>query len=307
MIPTTSDGLHEDPRVGAAYDHCRDITREHAKTFYFASMFLPPRKRHACFAIYAFCRSVDDISDEEHAHDDERDVAVLTRRLAHWRSTIDDIFDGGTQPDPIALALQDAIRRFGIRREHFHTLIDGVLSDLDFRFITTFPELEDYCYKVASVVGLMTARIFGYSEQAASQHARDLGTAMQLTNILRDVGEDADRGRIYLPLAELDQFGVTREEIFTKTMTSRFVALMRFSIQRAREFYQRADLGIPLLDVDSRMTVRLMSKNYRRILVRIEENGYDVFHRRASLSFLSKVSSIPAIYLQNTWEKNFRP
>jgi phytoene synthase len=168
--------------------------------------------------------------------------------------------------------------------------------DIEFSKFETFDELYVYCYKVASVVGLMTSEIFGYSDRHALQHAIELGIAMQLTNILRDIGEDIDRGRIYLPMEDLKRFNYSEEEFMKKTMNGNFLELMKFQIERARSYYRSAEKGIPMLQKESRFAVMISSENYCNILNAIEENGYDVFTRRAYRSFYQKISTIPAIW-----------
>ncbi len=168
--------------------------------------------------------------------------------------------------------------------------------DIEFKPFETFEELYVYCYKVASVVGLITAEIFGYSNNEALQHAIELGIAMQLTNILRDVGEDVNRGRIYLPLEDLRRFNYSSEELMQKRMNSNFLELMKFQIERARSYYSSSDKGIPMLEQRSRFGVAISSVNYGNILTAIEENQYDVFSKRAYRSFWQKISTLPAVW-----------
>jgi 15-cis-phytoene synthase len=284
--------LHE------AYRYCRRVTNRHAKTFSIAAHFLPAHKREACYAVYAFCRYMDDIADR--ILSGENALQARMQQLTLWEEDMRAATLGEHRDHPVLLAWGDTVQRFHIPWEYAQTLIDGVRSDLVFTRMRTFDELEVYCYKVASVVGLMTARIFEFDRMEALEHARDLGTAMQLTNILRDVGEDMRNGRIYIPTDDLAAFGLDDDDIRAARVDTRFRSMMRFQIARARAFYARADQGIPMLHPDSQLTVQLMSSNYRRILDVIERNDYDVFTRRASLSFAAKAAVIPSLAYKTT-------
>lgn len=283
-----------------AYRYCRQIAKHHAKTFYLATMFLPKPRQNPIFAMYALLRTVDDLVD---LAEDKLTNGQLTRHeinesIGNWKTRLKECYGGKHHDDPILLAWQDTLTRHPIPVELPLDLIDGVAMDIDFVPFETFDELYVYCYKVASVVGLMTAEIFGYSDKKALQHAIDLGIAMQLTNILRDVGEDVDRGRIYLPLEDLGRFGYSTEEFMQKQMNGNFVNLMKFQIERARRYYASSDLGIPMLEKSSRFAVMISSRNYSDILKTIENNGYDVFTSRAYRSFYQKISTIPHIWYQ---------
>jgi phytoene synthase len=293
-----------------AYRECRQLTRHHARTFYLASHFLPKRKRNACYAIYAFCRYVDDLADAGANLDGP--YAERTRTVIEsWRSDLANLYqsysDGSNEHSPhlndrsrrmVMLAWGDVLNRYHIPLKLPEMVIEGCMTDVAPRVrIETFQELRNYCVQVASSVGLMTARVFGYTEPDAEARAIDLGIAMQLTNIIRDVGEDAANNRIYLPLDELRTFGVTIEDIRKGRLTPQFRHLIDFQIARARRYYQSADEGIHLLDPDSRTTVHLMSKNYRGILDAVERNGYDVFGQRAYVSLARKLRTLPAAWL----------
>ncbi|HRK04959.1 MAG TPA: phytoene/squalene synthase family protein [Chlorobiota bacterium] len=291
---------HVDTTV--AYEECRNLTFRHAKTFYFASRFLPRTKRNACYAVYAFCRWVDDLVDvaTQTGNVTPADAAVLVHR---WRTRINNLYDGkgpedlgGFEEQAILTAWDDTLRRFDIPRNLPEELIEGVLLDTVVDRFATFDELKNYCYKVASVVGLMTTPIFGYNDDAALPRAVDLGIAMQLTNIIRDVGEDAAMGRIYLPQEELRAFGVSEDDILQRRMTPGLRALLEFQTARARSYYHQAESGISLLDGNARPTVRLMSRNYEKILDVVEKMDYDVFRRRASTTLFQKLCSIPSAF-----------
>jgi len=292
----------------AAYEVCRRVTFTHAKTFYFASHFIPRSKRAACYAVYAFCRYVDDIVDVAMEQGDvTRDDAI--RLVEQWRSDVGSLYEQDGSPDAdhaasqrtpessaVLLAWEDTLTRYHIPRHLPEELIEGVLMDTTISRFNTYDELREYCYKVASVVGLMTSEIFGFTDQRAVPHAIDLGIAMQLTNIIRDIKEDTKRDRIYLPREEYERFGVTEQEILDGVWSSRMHDLIRFQVERADALYDSADIGIPYLDVDSRLTVQLMSTNYRKILRVVEGMDHNVFRGRASTSTLQKILSIPVAW-----------
>jgi phytoene synthase len=294
------------PSIAEAYEVCRQVTYTHAKTFYFASHFIAPHKRNACYAVYAFCRYVDDLIDVAIEKGDvTRDHAVTL--VAQWRNDLDALYAGAQLPssgsdDPTKIAIltawEDTLATYRIPRNLPDELIEGVLMDTIVTRFETFDELYVYCYKVASVVGLMTSEIFGYSSKEALAHAIELGVAMQLTNILRDVGEDADRGRIYLPQDDLDAYGVTEDDIMQHRWTPQLHALVREYTNRAESYYASSDRGVPMLDRDSRTTVYLMSMNYRKILRVVESMDYNIFLRRARTTMLQKILSIPAAWLR---------
>jgi phytoene synthase len=286
--------------VENAYRYCREIARHHAKTFYLATLFLPRQMQNPIVAMYALLRTVDDLVD---LAEDKLTNGQLTREeinasIDTWKKRLGDCYNGEHHGDPILMAWQDTISKFTIPIDLPLDLIDGVAMDIDFKPFETFEDLYVYCYKVASVVGLMTAEIFGYSDRNALQHAVELGIAMQLTNILRDIGEDIGRGRIYLPLEDLRRFNYTPEEFMQKKMNENFVRLMKFQIERARRYYECSEKGIPMLEKRSRFAVLISSHNYCAILQSIEENRYDVFSGRAYRSFFQKISTIPALWFK---------
>lgn len=283
-----------------AYEFCRQIAKHHAKTFYLATLFLPKNQQNPIFAMYALLRTVDDLVDlaEDKLSNGQLTREQINQSIDEWKTRLRGCYAGECHNDPILMAWQDTLRSFHVPIELPLDLIDGVAMDIDFKTFETFDDLYVYCYKVASVVGLMTAEIFGYSDRKALQHAIDLGIAMQLTNILRDVGEDVDRGRIYLPLEDLRRFGYGTDDFMKKRMNDRFVDLMKFQIDRARRYYESSELGIPMLQKNARFAVGISSRNYADILKAIEKNGYDVFSQRAYRSFYQKISTIPAIWLK---------
>lgn len=280
-----------------AYTHCRLITRVHAKTFYMATRFLPYPKQRSIFAIYGLCRYLDNLVDETEdlVNNHQISLGQVYEQLDIFKKNLIKSYKGVDHEDPILIAFSDTLKRFDISPELPLLLLDGVKTDLTKSRYETFDELYAYSYKVASVVGLMTCEVFGYSNKQALDYAIDLGIAMQLTNILRDVGEDLRRNRIYLPAEELSEFNIDMDAFKNGEITREFTELMKFQIKRARQYYHRAELGISMLSRDSRLPVHLAMENYSRILDKIEENHYDVFTRRAFLNSTEKLSMIPRI------------
>ncbi len=292
-----------DPELRDAYIHCRNITRKYAKTFYLATRFLPHHKQRSIFAIYGLCRFLDNLVDEAEdlVADNPVKLQEVEQTLSEWKEKLQLTYEGKPSDNPILLSFADVLRRHHIAISLPYELIDGVAMDLTKNRYESFDELYDYSYKVASVVGLMISEVFGYSGKAALKHAVDLGIAMQLTNILRDVGEDLQRDRIYLPAEDLRRFGVSEDDLFGHRMSDEFRDLMRFQIARARSYYSSADKGIPMLASDSQVPVRLARHNYARILDQIEANGYDVFTHRAYLSLSRKMAILPRVWWNTVW------
>lgn len=288
----------EEPDLREAYIHCRNITRKYARTFYLATRFLPNHKQRSIFAIYGLCRSLDDLVDEAEDLTVQNIVHLqkIGDRLEQWKEELRNTYNGQPSGNPILLAFSDVLRRHKIDISLPFELIEGVCMDITKHRYETFTELYDYSYKVASVVGLMISEVFGYESEDALPHAVELGIAMQLTNIMRDIGEDLQRDRIYLPAEDLRAFGITEADLFDHRMSEGFIALMNYQIDRARTYYRRADKGIPMLSPDSQVPVRLARHNYARILDQIESNGYQVFSRRAYLSFTQKMSILPRVW-----------
>jgi 15-cis-phytoene synthase len=274
-----------------AYMRCEVVTREHSRTFHMASALLPAGKREAVRALYAFCRISDDLVDEGGAN--------RTEDLARWRQ---ESLQAHPHPDNlVALAWADARARYGIPRQYAEQLLDGVAADIDHLRYQTFEELAHYCYGVASTVGLMSMHIVGYANDDAIPFAIKLGVALQLTNILRDVGEDWQRGRFYLPLDEMAEFGLAEAELPISGDDPRWVAFMQFQIERTRQLYREALPGIGLLDPQGRFAIAAAAELYQGILDDIEANQYDVFNRRAHVSDLQKLRRLPAIW----WRSRF--
>ncbi len=263
----------------ASHAYCHRQTKRHARSFYFASMALPREKKRAAYAVYAFCRYADDLVDRA-ASTDGVEAALLRVGEEFDRMTA-----GELREPPFAPAFAWAVQLYGIEKEPFLDLLEGVAMDLGPVRIADWAQLRDYCYHVASVVGLMMARIFELRDETGRERAIDLGLAMQLTNILRDVGEDFRMGRIYLPADEMAAHGVTSADLAATTASVALKALLREQAARAREFYRRAEAGIPLLaDDGSQLTVWLMRHVYAGILDEVERLDYEVLQRRASTS-----------------------
>jgi phytoene synthase len=267
--------------VRAAYTYCQNITRRSSSNFYYAFRLLSPERRDALFAVYAFCRFVDDIADDDH-----RGPAGL---LARWRDELGRVYDG-TPTHPIGCALADAVRRFPLARQHFLDLIRGVEMDLTQRRYTTFDALYEYCYLVAATVGLLCIEIFGHHQPSARDYAVDLGIAFQLTNILRDVMEDGRRGRIYLPLEDLRRFDCTEAELLSSHYSPRLGALMAFECGRARAYYLRARGALAPEDRYSLAAAEAMRLIYERLLDRIEARHFDVFGPKVTLPRYQKLT-----------------
>jgi phytoene synthase len=265
------------------HEYCQQKAAASGSSFYYSFLFLPKPKRQAITALYAFCREVDDVADEC------GDVGVARAKLAWWRGEIAHLYAGQPQ-HPVTQALADAVRDYNLAEEHFLEIIDGMEMDLDQNRYRDFKELHLYCYRVASVVGLLSASIFGYRDRRTLKYAHDLGLAFQLTNITRDVGEDARRGRIYLPLDELAQFGVSEDDILQGRETENARRLLEFQITRAQNYYQRAFDELPDEDRRDQRTGLIMAAIYRALLDEIQSGGCEkVLNRRVSLTPLRKL------------------
>ncbi len=282
----------DDPDFARAQAHCAEIIRSKAHSFYFASRFLPSSKRSDVFAFYAFCRTVDDIADIPRAGLPE---GAVMRQLEQWR---DWLCDGApTRPDdPVKYALAHVVRAQDLPLTPLVELVEGVLQDLEPRHLTDFAALDRYCYSVAGTVGIAMAALLGAQDPLAWDYARDLGIAMQLTNVLRDVGEDLERGRVYLPSEEMARFGYTRLDLERGIVDDRFNALMRFQVARARAYYARGLDGLRLLPHDSQFPIAIAARTYAGILTKIECANFDVFSRRAHTGRRDKLLLAARLY-----------
>ena len=262
--------------------YCQDKATQSGSSFYYSFMFLPADKRRAITALYAFCREVDDVVDEC------SDTNVARTTLNWWRAQVAEIY-GGKPQHPVAIALVPVVKQFNMAQEHLLEIIDGMEMDLEQHQYADFKALQLYCYRVASVVGLLAAGIFGYTDRKTLKYAHDLGIAFQLTNIIRDVGEDARRGRIYLPQDELAQFGVHAGDILNAHETAEFHKLIQFQIERAQHFYRQAFEQLPTADRKNQRTGIIMAAIYRATLDEIIASGCHVLKERVSLTPLRKL------------------
>jgi len=265
-----------------AYAYCRDVTRQHAKNFYYAFLLLPRAQRDAIYTVYAFCRYCDDIADDDHV------LPTQHALLQHWRQELENCY-AGKPTHRITQALQRTVTHYVIPKHYFEELICGVEMDLTVQRYATFSDLEQYCYRVASVVGLACLPIFGANHAGVQSYARNLGLALQLTNIIRDVKEDAERGRIYLPIEDLLAFQYPETDLLQQRYTAAFVALMHFQQQRAVEYYQKAATCLLPGDRAKLVAPEIMAALYRTTLRKIVRQRYNVFRGRTSLPMLQKV------------------
>jgi len=262
--------------------YCQQKAAASGSSFYYAFLFLPPERRRAITALYAFCREVDDVADEI------QDAQLAATKLAWWRQEIGLLYDGKAQ-HPVSRALAPALAPFGITAARLSEIIDGVEMDLTQTRYLDFAALERYCHRVAGVVGILAAGIFGYRDAATLEYARALGIAFQLTNIIRDVGEDARRNRIYLPVEDLQRFGVSAADLLQARHSDAFAALMAFQAARAREWYARAMALLPRDDRRAQRPGLIMAAIYQRLLAEIERDGFQVLRQRTSLTPLRKL------------------
>ncbi|HSP68156.1 MAG TPA: presqualene diphosphate synthase HpnD [Bryobacteraceae bacterium] len=265
-----------------SYAYCERVARAQAKNFYYSFLLLSRPQRQAMCAIYAFMRYCDDLSDAE-------DVADRPAAIAGWQKDLDAALSGRPSQHPLWPAFSDSVQRYGIPHQYFHDMIQGVSSDLEPRRIQTFQELYDYCYHVASVVGLTIVHIFGFENPDALRLAERCGVAFQLTNILRDVREDAEHGRVYLPAEDLERFGVKTEDLAGPDLSPALRNLLAFEADRARAYYREAQPLINLVDRRSRASLKALIGIYARLLQRISDSGYDVLGERVRVPAWEKL------------------
>ena len=262
--------------------YCQEKAAGSGSSFYYSFLFLPPERRRAITALYAFCREVDDVVDEC------TEPQVAHTKLAWWRNEIANLY--ADKPNhPVSRALHPHLKAFKIEKEHLLEIIAGMEMDLTQTRYLDFAGLEKYCYHVAGAVGLLAAGIFGYANSRTLEYAKSLGTAFQLTNIIRDVGEDARKNRIYLPMEDLRAFEVTAQEILSGTHSGKFTKLMEFETRRAESYYQKAMTALPQEDRRSQRAGLIMAAIYRSTLAEIERDGFKVLDRRTSLTPLRKL------------------
>jgi phytoene synthase len=262
-------------------EYCQQKAAASGSSFYYSFLFLPAPRRRAITALYAFCREVDDVVDET------AEMQIAAAKLAWWRAEVANLYRGNPQ-HPVTRALLPFIAEYSLPQEHLNEIIDGMEMDLTQTRYLDWAALERYCHRVAGVVGLLAARIFGYSDGRALEYARDLGIAFQLTNIIRDVGEDARKNRIYLPMDELKRFDVPAADILNARETPQFNALMRFQGERARSWYDKALAALPARDRRAQRPGLIMAAIYRALLDEIGRDDFRVLSRRTSLTPLRK-------------------
>jgi 15-cis-phytoene synthase len=269
--------------VRAAYAHCRAIAHEHGANFSVGFRFLPRAKRDAVYATYAFCRHADDIADEPGSD--------ILPRLDEWQEELDRCY-AGAPAHPITLALSDALRRFDIPKQAFIDLIDGCRQDVVKTRYATFDELLHYCHLVATSISSMSLAIFGYRNQAALEHGRALATALQLTNVTRDIGDDVPRDRIYIPATELAQFGVSEDDVLTLRATPQMAALIAFQIERAEGYFRSAEALLAELSADARFPTQLMGSVYVAVLRKLRKAPLNALGPRLRLSTAEKIGVV---------------
>jgi phytoene synthase len=263
-------------------EYCQHKAAASGSSFYYSFLFLPPPRRRAITALYAFCREVDDVVDECH------DPQIAATKLAWWRQELGRLYAG--QPEhPVTQALRPVLEQFNLPQEQLLEIIDGMEMDLQQTRYLDFKALSLYCYRVASVVGLLAAEIFGYQDRQTQKYAHDLGTAFQLTNIIRDVGEDARRGRVYLPLDELQRFDVALSDLLNARYSDNFRRLMEFQIERAEQYYTQAMSELPAADRKAQRPGLVMAAIYRTLLAEIRRDGCQVLSQRTSLTPVRKL------------------
>jgi phytoene synthase len=263
-------------------EYCQDKAAKSGSSFYYSFLFLPPQRRRAITALYAFCREVDDVVDEC------TDTGIAHTKLAWWRQELERLYAGAPQ-HPVTRALAPALAPFAIKHEHLSEIIDGMEMDLSQNRYLDFVALEQYCHRVAGVVGLLAASIFGYRDERTLAYAHTLGLAFQLTNIIRDVGEDSRKGRIYLPLDELRQFGVSPADVLHSRQSENFVRLMNYQIERAERYYRDAFAQLPQSDRKAQRPGLVMAAIYRTLLREIADDGCKVLNQRTALTPVRKL------------------
>jgi phytoene synthase len=291
-----------------AYATCRAIAKREAKNFYYAFIALPAERKNAICAIYAFMRRADDLADDEHLSHEER-----RRNLNTWLEAWHEASHGGATTDPVFVAVRDASKRFAIPHNLLDELVAGTTMDLKPSVgnapdtYPTFSDLYRYCYLVASVVGLVCIRIFGYADRKAEKLAEETGVAFQLTNILRDVSEDAGRNRVYLPLEDMAAHGVTLESLLHRAPsappTAKELSLLAATARRAEQYYRSAEDLLPLVDKESRPALWVLVSIYHELLKRIERSNYDVFTRRASVPMIQKLGILSLGLARVAWAR----
>ena len=277
--------------------YSESVIKHYAKSFYFASSFLPRDKKFGAYAVYCFCRYADNVVDNPR----NRTIEEIKIELDHFRNELDLSYKYGESEHPALSAFAHYARKYSIPREYAFDLVDGVEMDLEIKSYESFDDLYVFCYKVASTVGLMMSMVLGVNGDKALLHAEELGIAMQITNILRDIKEDKDMDRIYVPKEDLRKFNVSEQMIENEIFNSDFESFMKFYVEKAESYYEKGNKGIPMIDKDGRFAIQTASKIYAGILVKIKENNYNPFKERAAV----KKSKKFAILFKELLKKNF--
>lgn len=273
-------------------EYCQQKTVQSGSSFYYSFLFLEPARRRAITALYAFCREVDDTVDEA------TDSSVARIKLAWWRTEVSTMYKG-TPTHPVTQALKPHLETYHLEEQHLQAIIDGMEMDLDQSRYLDYAGLKRYCWHVAGVVGILSASIFGFTNPQTLAYAEKLGLAFQLTNIIRDVGEDARKGRIYLPVNELQQFGVTAADLLNSRHSEKFEALMRFQTERAQQMYDEALALLPKEDRRAQRPGLMMAAIYRTLLDEIARDNFHVLNQRISLTPLRKLWLAWKTYVRN--------
>ncbi|MBN2093636.1 phytoene/squalene synthase family protein [candidate division KSB1 bacterium] len=270
----------------AIFEYARLSTAHYSKSFYISTLMLPPERRWATFALYGFCRHADNLIDNPR----NRSLAELLAEVNYLEEEIKIAYRTGESEHPVIRAFILVAQKFGIKMEYPLDLLKGVRMDLEIKEYENFDDLYVFCYRVAGVVGLMMTSVLGYRTEEAFQYAEKLGIAMQLTNILRDIQEDKNMGRIYIPLTELRQFGVKKQDIFNENFTDNVRNLIKFQVDRAYRYYQEANIGIPMLMRESQFAIYAASQIYRGILRKLEIRDYNPFGGRIFVPLRRKLA-----------------
>ena len=281
-----------DPELRKSYELCRELNKQHGKTYYLATLLLPPDKRPYVHALYGFARYADEIVDDlaSTLTDDEKASALKT-----WGDEFLKLFESGDTSDPVCIAVLDTVRRWNIPKAHFEAFLHSMTMDLSITEYQTYEDLYEYVYGSAAVIGLQMVPILEPTDDAAYTYATNLGVAFQLANFIRDVGEDLERGRVYLPLQELAQFGVTREMLEKRTLTPQITEALQFQIARVRQLEEQSRAGISMLDKSAQPCIETARILYCGIVDAVENIDYDVFNRRATVSLYRRLAvAIPA-------------
>lgn len=284
-----------DAALAASYEECKRLNSLHGKTYYLATLLLPKSKRPFVHALYGFARYADEIVDDLASTLSQSEKAEVLR---NWSNGVLADLKEGTSSDHIGRALVDTAQRFDIPHQHFEDFLHSMEMDLTITEYQTYEDLLEYVYGSAAVIGLEMVPILGYSDERAFEAAKKLGIAFQLANFIRDVGEDLDRGRIYLPLQELALFGVDRAMLEKRVLTPEIIAALKFQIERVRQLQQEAEIGISYLDEVSRPCIRAASELYCGIVDEVEAIGYDIFNRRAKTSTVRRARVAAVAYVQ---------